>query len=586
MQIPGNNNKLSDRLFGHFNGSEFILNNYRKPDRNDRFLVSFSGTLYNTDELLNQLKTKGFTASDNSTESIIFNLFSDDKLGFAEKLNGNFIISIVDTTERILYLVRDHIGLSRVYFTRQGGRFYFAEELRILFSRLGVTKKEVSSDALNFFFAYRYIPSDLSIYRDINKLDPGSILVYKPESNYLKIRKYWHPGLKDAESLDEQEMSEKLDYLLRRSVARRMRTDSCNCALLSGGLDSSLNVALMKNLGAGKIRTFTIGFEDSKYNETQYSSIVSEYFGTEHYEINAQPDPRAFDEIGKLFEEPNGDPSVFPTYLVSKLVSGRCDSVMCGDGADGLFLGLNTHRILSRYESIYPYLKNLAPALSFISRYIPEEVSWKVFAEGLTPKQLFLRRRTYFTNEQRKRLFKPHILEELGNSLNDPCRYGENILEQYEGTLLDKAGYFTFSSNPHDILVKMERLMGAMGVDITTPFLDKEVVEFSLNHIPANMKIKNGITKYILKEVAGKYLPGTLPLERKRGFNPPAERWIRNEWWEYIRKTILENESDFLNTEYCMQLLDNHKKGYFNASRKIFPVLMFRLWEKNFSNTP
>lgn len=133
MQIPGNNNKLSDRFFGHFNGSEFILNNYRKPGRNDRFLVSFSGSLYNTDELLNELKTKGSTVSDNSTESIIFNLFSDDKLGFAEKLNGNFIISIVDTTERILYLVRDHIGMSRVYFTRQGGRFYFAENLQILF---------------------------------------------------------------------------------------------------------------------------------------------------------------------------------------------------------------------------------------------------------------------------------------------------------------------------------------------------------------------------------------------------------------------------------------------------------------------
>lgn len=568
-------------FFGHCNGSEFIFNNYRNFGQNDRFMICFSGELYDIHELYSKISTDIPSSSVPDIENLLYNLFLREGANFAERLNGNFTISIADRKENILYLFRDHIGISRIYFSKSGENLYFSDSIRTLFANYQLSDR-VDINALNYFFTYRYIPADMTIFSNVRKLDPGSVLIFKPKSSDLVIQRYWTPPLKEAGIHDEEELAGQLDELLRKSVSRRLNSHCNNCALLSGGLDSSLNVALMRKAGARNIKTFTIGFEDGYYDESRYSGMVAQYFSTDHHRIVVGPDPSVFGEIGRIFEEPNGDPSVFPTYHLSRLVSGNCSSVICGDGADGLFLGLSTHRILSNYISIHRYAGYLSPILNFISGFLPDSVRWKIFLEGLTPEQFFLRRRTYFSPRERRQLLKKEVLFELGERLNSPELYGNELFNSYEGRIEGRSGYFTFSSNPDDILVKMGRLMNAVGISTRTPFLDKDLVNFSLGQISSDLKLKGGISKYILKRTAKKYLPQDLPIERKRGFNPPVSSWIEGEWWEYMRNTILDSRSDFIDPDFAERLLRNHKKSFYDESRKIFPLFMFRLWENTF----
>jgi len=571
-------------FFGHFNGSDSNLNNSRSFGKDNRFRICFSGELYNYSELFSDLVPDSKILNDKSIESLIYVLFLNRGINFAANLNGNFTIYIADRKESILYLVRDHIGISRLYFCKEGRNLYFSDSIKRLFTEYPRLDDELDIVALNYYFKYRYIPSDLTIFKRIKKLGPGNILIFKPLKDIIETKSYWQPPLREPGHGDEIELTGELDKLLRKSVSRRLDADGNGSALLSGGLDSSLNVALMREMGAERIKTFTIGFDDRKYDETEYSRMVADHFGTDHTQIVVKSDPGVFDKIGEIFEEPNGDPSVFPTFHLSALVKGKCSSLICGDGADGLFLGLKTHQMLSTYLKVHPYLKGMYPAISHLSQYFPDSLRWKVFLEGLSPEQFFLRRRTYFSDQDRQKLFKQSIIDELGEDFYSPEIYGREILNQYEGSTLGKAGYFTYSSNPHDILVKMGRLMGISDINIRTPFLDKDVVSFALGSIGSNLKIKNGISKYILKIIAGRYLPPELPVERKRGFNPPVKKWIRDDWWDYICEMIINGDSEYIDTGYAEHLLKNHRKNFFDESRRIFPLFMFRLWEKRFRN--
>ncbi len=571
-----------NNFFGHFNSTDFSFNNYRDFGKDNRFKINFTGELYNYSELFSDLVPGNNIVNDKSTESLIYALFLNRGIKFASNLNGNFTISIADRKENTLYLVRDQIGLSRLYFCKEGRSLYFSDNIKKLFAECPQLEKNIDINALNYYFTYRYIPSDLTIFSKIRKLDPGSILIYNALNGGLEVKNYWKPPLEEAKGGNETELAEQLDELLRKSISRRLDHNGSGCALLSGGLDSSLNIALMREMGAERIKTYTVGFDDIDYDETSYSRLVSDHFGTDHSEIVIDPDPEVFDRIGEIFEEPNGDPSIFPTYHLSGLLDGQCSNVICGDGADGLFLGLKTHQILSSYVRVNPYLKGIYPLVRYLSQYLPDSLRWKIFLEGLTPEQFFLRRRTYFSREDRKKLFKHGIPEELDKKFDSPESYGNRRVREYSGSTLGKAGYFTYSSNPHDILVKMGRLMQFSNVNIRTPFLDKDVVSFALGSIGAEHKINNGISKYILKKIAKRYLPPELPVERKRGFNPPVRRWIGENWWDYIFETITQGKSEYIDTRYAEYLLKNHRKNFFDESRRIFPLFMFRLWEKRF----
>ena len=327
-----------------------------------------------------------------------------------------------------------------------------------------------------------------------------------------------------------------------------MRGDSHTGAFLSGGLDSSLIVAKMSRLSSNTLKTFSVGYNDEKYNEIPFSRIVSRYFGTDHEEFIIEPDFDVFLESASFFDEPLGDPSIIPTYYAMRLGKKHIDTVISGDGADGLFLGFRTHYLSSRYGEIKKYM---IPPLEWltgaVAGILPQEVKWRIFFENKTPEDLFLTRGIVFNAHLRKRLFKNWVLDELlREHFSEPEIYGTSTMNSYSGTLSGKMAFLTFKSDPDDILFKIDKICRNLSLNVRTPFLDTRLVEFALGKAPGNMKIRGSTTKYILKGLATKFLPKELPLDRKRGFNPPLFKWLRKEWSHNARDILMEGEDNFL----------------------------------------
>lgn len=551
-------------------------------DEGDKLWVSYEGEIYNSDEIRSSSESFGYRFNSGAYSELIAKAYKTWGEDFAKKLNGAFSICIIDKEKEILYLIRDQVGRKPLYFSDVNGRFAFSSDVKSLL-KIPRFPKEIDLRALNFYLTYRYIPHELSIFKHIIKVPPGCAIRFNLKSRSLETWRYWEPPTVEREMASESELLEELESIIEDAIRIRMRGDSHTGAFLSGGLDSSLIVAIMSRLSSNTLKTFSVGYNDEKYNEIPFSRIVSRYFGTDHEEFIIEPDFDAFLESASFFDEPLGDPSIIPTYYAMKLGKKYIDSVISGDGADGLFVGLRSHYLSIKYGEIKKFM---IPPIKWISgavaEILPEEAKWRVFLESLTPEEFFLKRRMVFSAPLRKRLFKDWVLEELKDTFYEPESQGVSIMDSYRGTLIGKMGFLTFKSEPDNILFKIDRISKNFSLEVRTPFLDTRLVESAFGKVPGNMKIRGGVTKYLLKRLAKKFLPAELPLERKRGFNPPLSKWLRKEWWNYTRDILMGGEEDFFQKGYIDGLLKRHKSLIFDEGRRIFCLLIFKIWEKEY----
>ena len=545
-------------------------------------LAECEGEIHNSREIRGRLKKSGSGASGSDSD-----LVADAYRQWGEKcfreFNGAFAFYILDKTKRELILVRDQVGRIPLYYTTLGNRFIFSSDLSEIVKSKGFPKK-IDLSALNSYLTLRYIPGDKTIFKNVRRVLPGSFVSYDMDSGSLRETRYWEPPLVEPEAGDEEELLSELEALFEEAVRLRLNGEAAPGAFLSGGLDSSLIVALMSGLSSRPVKTFIVGYSDKDYDETRYSKIVSERFGTDHHELHIEPDRDHFIDCVSKFHEPLADPSIIPTSHALALAGANVNSVLSGDGADGLFLGFRTHRFSLRHLAItgttpraFKYLKGKAASL------FPEEHGLRVFLDDLTSKQFFLRRNTVFSDVMRRRLFKPWVLEELGETVDQPERYAASVFESYGGTFGGKMGFFTYKSDPDDILHKISSLSRDLGLQVRTPFLDTNVVEFALGRVPANLKLKGDTTKYILKRLAEKYLPPELPLERKRGFNPPLPRWFRNEWRGFVAEILLDGDDEFFDRRYIERLLELNENPRSDQTRRLFALMVFKIWQMKYA---
>ncbi|MGQ0792887.1 MAG: asparagine synthetase B family protein [Deltaproteobacteria bacterium] len=567
-------------IYGSVRRGEVSISGAQSYAPEENISVACDGEIYNAAELRGVLKSQGRGFNLESEARLIAQVYSAWGEAGLARINGGISYALYDGKSRSLLLARDKVGKIPLYYSDYGGALSFSTEVKSIALSPGFPR-ELDLRALNFYLAYRYIPGDLCIFKYIKKLPAGYLLRLDVTSAAVEIKQRWEAPMSESPSASEDDLLAELERVLLTSLEERLGGERVG-AFLSGGLDSSLLVAMAtKILGAG-VKTFSIGYRGGKFDETPFARSVSKYLRTDHREFIAEPDIDALIKSASCFDEPHADPSIIPTYFGARLAKERVDAVISGDGADGLFLGLRTHYLSAKYERRRRILSPISGILRQVSGIVPEGVKLKMFLENLSPEEFYMKRRLIYGAGLRKNLLRKSALDEIGEGFYDPEALGFSILDSYRGSFRGKIGYATFMSEPDNVLFKMEKISKSLELAVRFPFLDTRLIELALGKTPGDMKIQGGVQKYLLKKLARKYLPPDFAYERKRGFNPPLSKWISGKWRGFTRDLLLGEDNDYFDRGFIEKILRRHGGLFYDEGRRIFTLLVFRLWERKY----
>lgn len=551
-----------------------------------RYVMVYNGEIYNykklSQKLLEEKKVDRFRGTSDS--EVILEAF--EAYGVEETIaqcKGMFAIALYDTKEQKLYLLRDRIGEKPLYYGFMGDTFVFASDVACIASLDGF-RNPINKDVLGIYFIHGYIPAPYSIYEDIYKLEPGCILEIKSPFKKYDISTYW--SIKEVAQHGQEhlfngayeEAVDELERLLKASIQDQMMADVPVGAFLSAGIDSSTVVALMQSLYPDKVKTFTIGMEDEKYNEAVYAKEIAEHLGTEHTElyITEEDAKGVIPKLPFIFGEPFADSSQIPTYLVSKMTREHVTVSLSGDGGDELFCGYNSYasvdRIWGKMKSVPHGIRKLASELVLHSPLSNKEIyrvkGTLLGAKG--PSDL------YRLSMEREPLIKDITLSKK----EIPYKYTEyepGFLKEtnHNIMLMDMLMY-----HPDDILVKVDRTAMAVSLETRVPMLDKDVVEFAWT-LPVEFERQNGVGKRILRDVLYRYVPKEMMERPKKGFSIPIQKWLKEkelrEWAENLidRKTLIKQ--GILDPDVVWKMwTDFIEKDEWRI--QIWYVLMFQEW--------
>ena len=573
-----------------------------------RFVIVYNGEIYNHLELREQLGGVAWRGH-SDTETLLAAIDAWGVSATLEKCVGMFAFALWDRKDHILILARDRIGEKPLYYGWQDNVFIFGSELKALRAHPAF-ENEIDREALALFLKYNYIPAPYSIYKGINKLLPGTYLVVRPGEREAEPTTYWSAkkmaenGQRNLFAGDDDEALEELERLLRQSVSKQMVADVPLGAFLSGGVDSSTIVSLMQAQSSRAVKTFTIGSYSSGYNEAEQAKKVARHLGTEHTElyVSAEEAMAVIPRLARLYDEPFGDSSQIPTFLVADLASSHVTVALSGDGGDELFGGYNRHYwapVFQRRVGLVPRPLRAALAMGLTAL---KPNAWDTVFRGLA-KLLPDGWRYVNLGDKLHKLadvLPARSAEEMYHGLVSFWKRPEKIValaNDYPRMLFDAAVqpdlkdfshrmmYLDLVSYlPDDILVKVDR--AAMGVSLETrvPMLDHRVVEFAWQ-LPLSLKIRNGQSKWLLRQVLHKYVPRKLVERPKMGFGVPLDAWLRGplrEWAEALLDEDRLKREGFLNPAPVREKWLEHLAGRRNWAYHLWGVLMFQAWLEEF----
>jgi asparagine synthase (glutamine-hydrolysing) len=560
------------------------------------FAIVFNGEIYNFQELRRTLQQKGHTFCTNSDTETILHAYEEYGEKCLQYLNGMFGFAIYDKQSGSFFLARDRIGIKPLYYYFDEKIFAFGSEIKPILEVEG-TDRTVDTEALNLFLTFEYIPAPRSIFKFIRKVPPGHYLIYRPHQ--IEVKKYWDVELDGPKYRNEEEYAEELRGLLQDSVRLRLISDVPLGAFLSGGIDSSTVVALMAQVMDRPVKTFSIGFEDQSYNELNYARLIAKRFQTEHTEFIIRPD--AIELVEKLvyhLDEPLGDFSIFPTYLVSKMARDHVTVILSGDGGDELFGGYETYiadRLVRKY-GIAGQVFRRKTVQKLVLALPPQKQKkglinkLRRFAEGMQyPEDLqHVRWMIFLSDPDRMRLFSDDLKAELNGTV--PYQFIREYFNRAHARLdlLNQQNFVDLKTYlVDDILVKVDRMSMATSLEARVPFLDHRVVQKAFE-IPGDWKIRGKDTKYILKKAMRDLLPREILYRDKQGFSIPIKNWIREELREMMLDVLNERklaQQGYFNPAYVNRLIEEHLSGKENHSHRLWALMMFELWcEKFLSN--
>ena len=503
-----------------------------------------------------------------------------------------FAFALWDQRHRKLMLARDRVGKKPLFYAEVNGKFLFASEIQALL-QVPWLPREVDYQAIDKYLTYGYIPAPYTAFKGIKKLPPASYLTLR--SGKVSIERYWNLEYAPKLQISEEEACERMLGLLKEAVSLRMISDVPLGAFLSGGIDSSVVVALMSQLSDKPVKTFSIGFEEAAYNELNFAQLIAQQFNTEHHEFIVQP--KALEILPKLvkhYGEPYADSSAIPTFYVSSETRQHVTVALNGDGGDENFAGYERYfanQIASFYQKLpavirskviekgISFLPGLADVRSSIQRI-------KRFCEsaGMPIEQRYLAWVGLFNPIQRKKLYSPEFLEEIDVTASE--QWFEQLFYQAGGLdLLDATIYVDVHSYlPYDLLVKVDITSMANSLEARSPFLDHNVLEFAAR-LPSNYKLRGRTHKYILKKTMREILPKEILHRRKKGFGVPVDGWFRNELKPLLYDTILSPKAlcrRYFNPETLKQMVEEHVTGQQAHGHRLWALLMLEMWHREF----
>lgn len=568
-----------------------------------RYTVVFNGEIYNFLELRFELEAIGKSFRGHSDTEVMLACFEHWGVESAlEKFVGMFAIALVDKAAKKLYLIRDRMGEKPIYYGWSGNTFFFGSELKS-FSHHPSFNKEIDREALSLYFRYNYIPSPYSIYKNIKKLGAGCMAILSLDKPLLRVKtqKYWDPlpcfekGLTSTNTLSEKNVIDRTRVLLESSIKRQLISDVPLGAFLSGGIDSSLVVAMMQNNSSSCVNTFSIGFNDEKYNEADYAKKVADYLGTRHTELYVD-EKQLLSEIsglGSIYDEPFADSSQIPTILVSKLARKNITVSLTGDGGDELFFGYkryNSAAIRFKKLSRFRRLRNSAPFLDRPWSRSTHEALMSVYPAVVKKKftyDWYLGLCQQFGQDNVVDYYKSVVskwrrpTDIVINGSDPQCDFDlARGLDGYGFDPLIFSCLDSLSYLPDDLLTKVDRAGMSVGLETRMPFLDRELVEFAMS-LNLKSKAKDGELKWVLKSLLKSYIPDKLVDRPKKGFSVPIARWLRQELKVWAEDMLFGSDlvsSEYINQEEVARVWKAHLSGFQDNSAKLWSVLMFQLW--------
>lgn len=581
---------IKDGVFlGHRRLSIIDIATGHQPIYNeDKTVYTISnGEIYNFQELKKELIKKGHQFYTNSDTEVIVHLYEDRGENFLKELNGMFALALWDRKKEKLILARDRLGQKPLYYALLSKNLIFASELKAILVHPQI-KKELDFYSLAKYLNYEYIPVPHTIFKNIQKLEPGEYLVYQREK--IEKKRYW--DIKFSSKLPGRDLLELLDQHLERSVKMRLVSDVPLGIWLSGGIDSTAIAYYAQKNSPTPIKTFSIGFAESSFDESKYARQAANFLKTEHYEKVFSPKD-CLDLIPRIIEfldEPLADASIVPTYLLSKFTREKVKVALGGDGGDELFMGYPTfqaHQLAKVYEKIPYFLKNslIAPIINHLPTSfgnISFDFKLKRFISGFKY-QPEIRNQIWlgsFLPEAIEKLITPRIYQEIKskNIFEDIGNYLKILNDE---PLKNRLIYLYLKNYlQEDILVKTDRASMAVGLEVRAPLLDYKLVEF-VNSIPAELKLRGLTTKYLFKKLMEKKIPKEIVWRPKKGFGIPIAFWIKKELKDFtlelFNQAKIKREGIF-NYSYINQLLKEHFSGKKDHRKLLWTLMVLEMW--------
>ena len=553
--------------------------------------VVLNGEIYNYPEMRDQLEERGHRFKTKTDTECILHYYEDEGPACVEHFRGMFAFALWDSHRRRLFLARDRLGKKPIYYSVVNGELYFCSEMSGLLTALP-QRPEIDVEAIDLYLSLQYVPEPRTIYRHVYKLPAAHTLTW--ENGEASVRRYWDYSYLPKLTGDENDLAEELRVRLREAVRMRLISEVPLGAHLSGGIDSSIVVALMAELSDAPVKTFSVGFEEQEFSELPYARAVAEKYGTDHHEFTLTYGniPATLEKISRHFGEPFADPSGIPLYHMSLMTRRHVTVALNGDGGDEDFAGYQRYgldRLARTYTKLPAFVTGrTVPWLADRLRDRSNRPTGQGLVNGIKrleqlpqvdERASILRWGSYFSAAQRQDLWKAEHWRNLCADNAESLLVG--TFQNAQGSFLDRTLYTDLHTYlPGDLLVKADRMTMAASLEGRSPFLDHEIVEWTAR-LPDSLKRRGQSGKYLLRKAFDSYLPASVKSHRKQGFGIPLAAWFRGPLAGWCRQLLLGSASPlgaWFQESELEKLLEEHAEARVDHGKRLYALSMLAIW--------
>jgi asparagine synthase (glutamine-hydrolysing) len=555
--------------------------------------ITYNGEIYNHSDFRSELEAKGHVYGSQCDTETILHLYEEHGQRCVEYLRGMFAFAIWDQRRQELFIARDRLGVKPLYYSfLDDGSLYFGSEIKTLFEA-GAVKPEINFRALPDYLANRAPSGEETLFCGVKRLLPGHTLLWKDGN--LKVSRYWDVSFAEIDNTrSDADYIAEWSELFRTSVRLRLMADVPLGMFLSGGIDSSAIAAIMSGMVDEPIKTFSVAFAEREANELEYARLVARVFKTHHQEIIVSPD-EFFSSLPELIwheDEPLAHAASVPLYFVSRLASEHVKVVLTGEGSDELLAGYGRYgktivnqNLGSRYEKFVPVFvqDSIRHSINRMSTgsTMRQKLSRTFLSRSSDIESIYFDNFAVFSRSMQPQLLTPEAQERIG-SIDPYAQLRDEFNHTKDASLLERLLYTDLKTYLHELLMKQDQMSMAASIESRVPFLDHKLVEFTCR-LPARMKLRRGITKYILRESMHGLLPQTILSRPKMGFPVPLASWFRGAYSWVIDEYVLSQRAldrGLFSPDFVRDIAQRHKSGQEDHSERLWTLLNFEIWQR------